>query len=80
MKAETERVFRLLEPPSGEQVASDSPGRESLGRIDVEVDEARKDERLGRPLVRPVDCGDPSVLDYHLTGEGTLHGVDQKSL
>jgi hypothetical protein len=46
----------------------------------VQVEEARKEERLGRAVGRPLDGRDPSVLDDDRSAEGAVDRVDDKSL
>jgi hypothetical protein len=46
----------------------------------VQVDEAGEEERFRRPVGRPLDRGDPPVLDDDRAPEGAVDRVDDKSL
>ncbi len=58
-----------------------TPRRREAGRIvDLQVDEARKDERFLRSALAPLDRRDEAVLDDDRPGKRALDRVDEKSL
>ena len=80
MEAQTEWILDRGDVARGEQVARDPARRQPFRLVDLQVDEARKDERLLRSPLPPLDRDDDSVLDHKRPGEGTLDRVNEKSL
>jgi hypothetical protein len=79
METEAERICRFDRLPRSLEIARNPCFHQSFRRIDVQIDEARKDEPL---LARvPVfDLDDEVVLDCQRTRPGATDRVNEKSL
>ena len=68
------------ELPGREQVPGDALPTDDLGRVHLEVDEAREDERLAGAALPPLDRGNPPALDDDDALVGSLDRVNDNSL
>ena len=63
-----------------EQIAGDTARRDGARVVDVQVDEAREEERLTRSILPPRDRCDEIALDRDLARVDPLNRVNDKSL
>ena len=80
MEAEAQRVVHLLHASRSREVAGHARSRRARGVVDLQVDEAREDERILGSALAPLDRGDGSVLHRRAPREGALDRVNEKSL
>jgi hypothetical protein len=80
VEPEAERIRDLLDAPSGEQVARDTLGSDRGRLVDLEVDEAGKNERIGRAVLEEFDRDYLRRLPRNPPAPGPLDRVYEKSL
>jgi hypothetical protein len=80
VEAEAQALDGRVRIARGEEVARDAGFLDAIGRVDVEVEEAGKNERRPCKIVVALDRGDAPLGDDERPGKRADNWIDDKAL